>query len=76
VLIAATMVVPFLPGTAVLGFVAVPAGVLASIGFVTVLYVVAAEMLKQWFYRRTATSVNRGRRATPSRFRPDPDPAR
>src|SRR4029079_18018993 len=48
VLIAATLAVPFLPGASLFGFVPVPAGVLASIGFVTVLYVMAAEMLKHW----------------------------
>jgi len=78
VLIAATLAVPFLPGAALFGFVPVPAGVLASIGFVTVLYVMAAEMLKHWFYRPTLrpSSVTRGSYATRSRVPPGRDPVR
>jgi hypothetical protein len=49
-----TFAVPFVPYIGVLGFVAVPASLLAAIAGVTVLYVLATEAMKVWFYRRAA----------------------
>jgi Mg2+-importing ATPase len=51
-LVALTLAVPFLPFVIVLGFVPVPAGLLAALAAITVLYVAAAELTKRWFYRR------------------------
>jgi hypothetical protein len=60
------------------GFVPVPAGVPASIGLVTILYVAAAEILKRWFFRPALrpSAASRVSHATRSRFRPNPDPVR
>ena len=46
-------VMPFLPFVAVLGFVPLPLSLLATLSVITVLYVLATEIGKQWFYRRT-----------------------
>ena len=46
-------VIPFLPFVAVLGFVPLPLSLLATLSVITVLYVLATEIGKQWFYRRT-----------------------
>jgi len=51
VLIAVTLALPSLPYVGVLGFVRLPAGLLAALAAITVLYVIAAEVLKGWFYR-------------------------
>jgi Mg2+-importing ATPase len=42
---------PYLPPAPVLGFVALPGAVMATICGITVLYVIAAEISKQWFLR-------------------------
>jgi Mg2+-importing ATPase len=49
-----TLAVPFLPFVIVLGFVPLPAGLLAALVAITVLYAGAAELTKRWFYRRPA----------------------
>jgi Mg2+-importing ATPase len=49
-----TLAVPFLPFVVVLGFVPLPAGLLAALVAITVLYAGAAELTKRWFYRRAA----------------------
>ena len=43
--------IPYLPFAAILGFVPLPSGVVASLVVITVLYVVAVEIVKLWFYR-------------------------
>jgi len=49
--IALAVAVPYLPYVSMLGFAALPAGLLAALAAITVLYVVAAELTKRWFYR-------------------------
>lgn len=44
--------IPFMPYVSLLGFVAVPASLLAALAGVTVLYVLATELMKKSFYRR------------------------
>jgi P-type Mg2+ transporter len=51
-LIAVAVVVPYLPFTRVLGFVRLPGALLVAIVVITMLYVVATEVQKRWFYRR------------------------
>lgn len=48
------LAVPFLPGSAVLGFVPLPLPVLALILGITALYLLVTEFAKHWFYRRNA----------------------
>jgi len=50
-LAAASYVVPFLPFAESLGFVPLPLPLLAALSVITLLYVVAAEIGKEWFYR-------------------------
>jgi Mg2+-importing ATPase len=47
-----TLVLPYLPGVALLGFTPLPPALLFVIMAITAAYVVCAEALKQWFYRR------------------------
>ncbi|MEY4549062.1 MAG: hypothetical protein RL685_5257, partial [Pseudomonadota bacterium] len=47
-----TLVLPYLPGVALLGFTPLPPALLFVIMAITAAYVVCAEVLKQWFYRR------------------------
>jgi Mg2+-importing ATPase len=54
VLLPATFVIPYLPHIGVLGFVPLPASLLGALALITVLYVVATELMKSWFYRRAA----------------------
>lgn len=53
VLVPATFAIPFLPYANVLGFVPLPAGLLASLATIAATYVVAAEATKRWFYRES-----------------------
>jgi Mg2+-importing ATPase len=53
VLIPVTFAIPYVPHINVLGFVAVPPSLLAALAGVTALYVLATELMKKWFYRRT-----------------------
>jgi Mg2+-importing ATPase len=50
-LIGLTLLWPYLPFVRILGFVPVPSGMLMFLDAVAVLYVIAAEFLKKWFYR-------------------------
>ncbi len=50
-LVPLTFALPFLPGANLLGFVPPPAALLASLVAITLLYVLATELLKRWFYR-------------------------
>jgi Mg2+-importing ATPase len=54
VLIGIAFAIPYLPFTDVFGFVALPGTLLGMIAAITVLYVVATELLKKWFYRGVA----------------------
>jgi Mg2+-importing ATPase len=46
------LAIPYLPGVAMLGFTPLPIDLLLAVLSITGLYVVAAELLKRWFYRR------------------------
>jgi Mg2+-importing ATPase len=52
VLVPAAFLIPFLPGAQMLGFVPMPAGLMASLVIITAAYVIATERLKASFYRR------------------------
>jgi Mg2+-importing ATPase len=49
-----TIVIPYLPGVQVLGFTPLPAGLMAMIVTITLVYVVATETVKGMFHRRFA----------------------
>jgi Mg2+-importing ATPase len=51
ILMVVTPVIPYLPFAEALGFVPIPPILLAVLLGITVLYVLAAEMTKRWFYR-------------------------
>jgi Mg2+-importing ATPase len=53
-LAALTLAIPYLPFIAVLGFVPLPPALLAALATITMLYVVATEIGKKWFYRHTS----------------------
>jgi Mg2+-importing ATPase len=55
-LIALTPLIPYLPFAAVFGFVAPPLDVLVVVCGITVLYVAATELAKQWFFRAASTA--------------------
>jgi Mg2+-importing ATPase len=46
-----TLLWPYLPFIGILGFVPIPASMLMFLAGVVALYVIAAELLKKWFYR-------------------------
>jgi Mg2+-importing ATPase len=50
-LIAVTFAIPYLPFARIFGFVPLPAALVVTLGAITCLYVVAAEITKRWFYR-------------------------
>jgi Mg2+-importing ATPase len=52
VLIPVTLLIPYLPHVGLLGFVKLPPGLLAALVGITALYVMAAELMKRWFYRK------------------------
>ena len=54
-LIAVTLAIPYLPFVSILGFVPLPAIVVVALALITVAYVIAAEGMKSWFYRRAAS---------------------
>ncbi|HVQ28544.1 MAG TPA: cation transporting ATPase C-terminal domain-containing protein, partial [Vicinamibacteria bacterium] len=72
---------PYWPFAANLGFVPLPSVVVASLVVITILYVVAVEIVKLWFYRagprrlarqgeiKTMDMPSAGRRATSLRSR-------
>ena len=49
-----TLAMPYLPFIGILGFVPLPIPLWAALLAITMLYVVATEIGKKWFYRRTA----------------------
>ena len=51
-LIPLTFAIPFMAHAEVLGFVPLAPGVLAAVAGITVLYVLATELMKRWYYRR------------------------
>ena len=51
ILIPATFAIPFLPYASVVGFAPLPAAILAALAVIAVLYVLATELTKTWFYR-------------------------
>lgn len=53
-LIVFALAIPYVPFLGVFGFVPLPGALLATIVSITVLYVAATELQKQWFYRRVA----------------------
>ena len=57
VLIPLAFVLPYLPFMALVGFTPLPGGVLVVVAGVTLLYVLAAELLKQSFHRRLAARI-------------------
>jgi P-type Mg2+ transporter len=50
-LIGLTFAVPYIPFVAILGFVPLPGAVLVTLSVITLLYMVATEVGKKWFYR-------------------------
>jgi Mg2+-importing ATPase len=51
-LLVVTFAIPYAPYAGGLGFVPVPASLLATLTVITGLYVVATEIMKRWFYWR------------------------
>jgi len=51
VLVVLSLATPFLPFVAALGFVPLPLSILATLSGITLLYVLATELGKAWFYR-------------------------
>ena len=56
-LIVVALVLPFVPFSHVFGFVVIPAPLLATLAGITVLYVLATELQKRWFYHRVDPRV-------------------
>jgi len=54
IIVAVAFTVPVVPHADVLGFVPLPASILAALAGITVLYVLATEVMKGWFYRHAA----------------------
>jgi len=54
VLIIVAFAIPYVPFTAVFGFVPLPGVFVATIATITIFYVIATELQKRWFYRRYA----------------------
>jgi Mg2+-importing ATPase len=52
--LALALAIPYLPYAGLLGFVALPAGLVAALVLIALLYVASAELLKRGFYRREA----------------------
>jgi Mg2+-importing ATPase len=53
VLLVLSLATPFLPFVTTLGFVPLPLSLLATLAGITLLYVLATELEKAWFYSRT-----------------------
>jgi Mg2+-importing ATPase len=47
-----TLILPFMPGTKILGFVPLPLSFLAMMGFIVALYILLTEWVKKIFYQR------------------------
>ena len=56
ILVALTLVMPYLPFVSVLGFVPLPAPLMLAMIGVTILYVLAVEVAKKYFYSRAANA--------------------
>jgi len=56
-----TLAIPYLPRAGVFGFVPLPGRLLATIGVITVLYVVATEVQKRWIARWPETPASYSR---------------
>jgi Mg2+-importing ATPase len=54
VLVAVALATPYVPFAGVFGFVPLPGIVLGTLAVITLLYVVATELQKRWFYHRFA----------------------
>ena len=54
VLIPLALVMPYLPGAGLFGFVPLPGALMATVVVIAVLYVLATELQKRWFYRGAA----------------------
>jgi Mg2+-importing ATPase len=54
ILIGLTFAMPYLPLIGILGFVPLPVSLLGTLSAITLLYVAATEIGKEWFYRRSA----------------------
>jgi Mg2+-importing ATPase len=50
-LVVVALALPYAPWAGVLGFVPLPATLLATLAAITVLYIIATELMKGWFYR-------------------------
>jgi Mg2+-importing ATPase len=56
------VVIPYLPGAELFGFVPLPASVLAGLAAITLLYLAASEATKHWFFSHERRHVTgRGR---------------
>jgi Mg2+-importing ATPase len=55
-----TVAIPYSPLAAPLGLEALPASLIATLACIVVLYVVATEIAKRWFYARVAPSSSLG----------------
>jgi P-type Mg2+ transporter len=49
----AAFLIPYLPFAPLMDFVPLPASILGTLVLITGLYVVSAELMKRWFYRRS-----------------------
>jgi len=56
-LIAVTFAIPYLPMVRILGFVPLPAPLLATLLVITIGYIAATELTKSWFYRHEPVPV-------------------
>jgi Mg2+-importing ATPase len=64
ILVVATFAIPFVPRADILGFVPVPASLLAVLAAIAGLYVLAIELVKHRFYRRNPASAQLWRSAS------------
>lgn len=62
ILIGFALIIPYLPGAALLELEPLPIGVLGALIAITLAYAATTEIVKRWFYSRTATRRRRGRR--------------
>ena len=51
-LVPVAFAIPYLPYAHLMGFVPMPATLVAALAGITVAYVLAVELMKRWFYRR------------------------
>jgi Mg2+-importing ATPase len=65
VVAAVTLLVPFLLFAPILGFGPLSFGLLSGLQGITVLYLIATEVAKRWFFRQRKLAAEGGRRETP-----------